>query len=91
MTVRFAPALAVVLFYASFLLDAQVRASVPSPRPCCAIPRRRLVELAAHRKRLGLQPLDQITRQNVGQLQLAWSWSMDDTGSQQATPLVTTA
>ena len=36
----------------------------------------------------GFSPLDQITRQNVGQLQLAWSWSMDDTGSQQATPLV---
>jgi alcohol dehydrogenase (cytochrome c) len=36
----------------------------------------------------GYSPLDQITRQNVGQLQLAWSWSMDDTGSQQATPLV---
>ena len=27
----------------------------------------------------GYSPLDQITRQNVGQLQLAWSWSMDDT------------
>jgi alcohol dehydrogenase (cytochrome c) len=36
----------------------------------------------------GYSPLDQITRQNVHQLQLAWSWAMDDTGSQQATPLV---
>ncbi len=36
----------------------------------------------------GYSPLDQITRQNVGQLQLAWSWSIDDTGSNQATPLV---
>ena len=32
--------------------------------------------------------LDQINRQNVQQLQLAWSWAMDDTGSQQPTPLV---
>src|SRR5215208_6632162 len=36
----------------------------------------------------GYSPLDQITRQNVQQLQLAWSWSMDDTGAQEATPLV---
>jgi len=36
----------------------------------------------------GYSPLDQINRQNVQQLQLAWSWAMDDTGSQQATPLV---
>src|ERR1700746_63754 len=36
----------------------------------------------------GYSPLDQITRQNVQQLQLAWSWAMDDTGAQEATPLV---
>jgi alcohol dehydrogenase (cytochrome c) len=36
----------------------------------------------------GYSPLDQITRQNVHQLQLAWSWSMDDTGAQEAAPLV---
>src|ERR1700746_2539077 len=36
----------------------------------------------------GYSPLDQINRQNVQQLQLAWSWSMDDTGAQEATPLV---
>ena len=36
----------------------------------------------------GYSPLDQINRQNVQQLQLAWSWAMDDRGSQQATPLV---
>ncbi len=36
----------------------------------------------------GYSPLDQINRQNVQRLQLAWSWAMDDTGSQQATPLV---
>jgi alcohol dehydrogenase (cytochrome c) len=36
----------------------------------------------------GYSPLDQINRQNVQQLQLAWSWAMEDSGSQQATPLV---
>jgi alcohol dehydrogenase (cytochrome c) len=36
----------------------------------------------------GYSPLDQINRQNVRQLQLAWSWAMDDTGAQEATPLV---
>jgi alcohol dehydrogenase (cytochrome c) len=35
----------------------------------------------------GYSPLDQINRQNVGQLQLAWSWAMQP-GNQQTTPLV---
>src|ERR1700686_2205944 len=35
----------------------------------------------------GFSPLDQINRQNVQQLQLAWSWAMDDSGAQEATPL----
>jgi len=36
----------------------------------------------------GFSPLDQITTDNVGQLQLAWSWAMDETGGQEAAPLV---
>ena len=36
----------------------------------------------------GFSPLEQINKQNVQQLQLAWSWAMDDTGAQEATPLV---
>ena len=36
----------------------------------------------------GYSPLDEIDRDNVGQLQLAWSWAMDETGAQEATPLV---
>ena len=36
----------------------------------------------------GYSPLDQITSDNVAQLQLAWSWAMDDTGGQEAAPLV---
>ena len=36
----------------------------------------------------GYSPLNQINRQNVNQLQLAWSWAMDDTGANEAVPLV---
>ena len=36
----------------------------------------------------GYSPLDEIDRENVGQLQLAWSWAMDEGGAQEATPLV---
>ncbi|MEX1258344.1 MAG: PQQ-binding-like beta-propeller repeat protein [Gemmatimonadota bacterium] len=35
----------------------------------------------------GFSPLDQITRENVGGLQLAWSWAMEE-GSNQGAPLV---
>jgi len=35
----------------------------------------------------GYSPLDQITRQNVGELRLAWVWAMND-GVSQPTPLV---
>ena len=35
----------------------------------------------------GYSPLNQINRQNVGQLRLAWSWAMQG-GNQQTTPLV---
>jgi alcohol dehydrogenase (cytochrome c) len=36
----------------------------------------------------GYSPLDQINKGNVQRLQLAWSWAMDSTGAQEATPLV---
>ncbi|MCH7892216.1 MAG: PQQ-binding-like beta-propeller repeat protein [Gemmatimonadetes bacterium] len=36
----------------------------------------------------GYSPLDEINRDNVGQLQLVWSWAMDESGAQEATPLV---
>ena len=36
----------------------------------------------------GYSPLDEIDRDNVGQLQLVWSWAMDESGAQEATPLV---
>ena len=34
----------------------------------------------------GYSPLNQINRQNVGQLRLAWSWAMQG-GNQQTTPI----
>ena len=36
----------------------------------------------------GYSPLEQITRRNVQHLALAWSWAMESTGAQEATPLV---
>jgi alcohol dehydrogenase (cytochrome c) len=89
MTVRFALALTILLASGSFLLDAQVRTFRPvteamlrNPAPGDWLNWRRTDNA------WGYSPLDQITTQNVRHLQLEWSWSMDDTGSQQATPLV---
>ena len=89
MTVRFAAFVAAIAVSGGFLLDAQVKSFRPvteamlrNPAPGDWLNWRRTDNA------WGYSPLDQITRQNVGQLQLAWSWSMDDTGSQQATPLV---
>ena len=89
MTVRFAACVAAMAVSGGFLLDAQVKSFRPvteamlrNPAPGDWLNWRRTDNA------WGYSPLDQITRQNVGQLQLAWSWSMDDTGSQQATPLV---
>ena len=39
-------------------------------------------------KSWGYSALDQINTDNVGDLQLVWSWAIDDTGSGQAAPLV---
>ncbi|MCH8176253.1 MAG: PQQ-binding-like beta-propeller repeat protein [Proteobacteria bacterium] len=36
----------------------------------------------------GYSLLDQINSENVGQLQLIWSWAMDDTGAGEAAPLI---
>jgi alcohol dehydrogenase (cytochrome c) len=36
----------------------------------------------------GYSALDQITTDNVGQLQLVWSWALDETGAIQAAPLI---
>ena len=36
----------------------------------------------------GFSPLSQVTRENVGELRLAWSWAMNEEGSNQPMPLV---
>src|SRR6202163_986282 len=89
MKVRFAAAISVTVLSASLWLAAQVKnfrpvteAMLRSPAPGDWLNWRRTDNA------WGYSPLDQITRQNVQQLQLAWSWAMDDTGAQEATPLV---
>jgi alcohol dehydrogenase (cytochrome c) len=89
MRVRFAAAISVTVLSASFWLAAQVKnfrpvteAMLRSPAPGDWLNWRRTDNA------WGYSPLDQITRQNVQQLRLAWSWAMDDTGAQEATPLV---
>ena len=89
MTARFGWAISLVALVSSLLLAAEVKefrpvteAMLRNPAPGDWLNWRRTDNA------WGYSPLDQITRQNVNQLQLAWSWSMDDTGSQQATPLV---
>lgn len=39
-------------------------------------------------QRWSYSPLNQITRDNVKNLQLKWTWAMNDTGANQTTPLV---
>ena len=81
--------LALALLGGGFLLYAQVKefrpvteAMLRNPAPGDWLSWRRTDNA------WGYSPLDQINRQNVNQLQLAWSWAMDDTGANEATPLV---
>ena len=89
MTTRWALAISSALVASSLLVTAQVRefrpvteAMLRNPAPGDWLNWRRTDNA------WGYSPLDQITKQNVQQLQLAWSWSMDDTGAQEAAPLV---
>ena len=89
MTVRVAFSVAVVLLSGTLLLHGQDRAYRPVTEAMLRNPPQGdWLNWRRTDNAWGYSPLDQVTRQNVGQLQLAWSWSMDDTGSQQATPLV---
>ena len=84
-----ASALAVTLVSGGLLLDAQVKTFRPVTEAMLRNPAAGdWLNWRRTDNAWGYSPLNQITRQNVNQLQLAWSWSMDDTGSQQATPLV---
>ena len=89
MTSRLIYAFSSVLLGSTLLLTAQVKefrpvteAMLRNPAPGDWLNWRRTDSA------WGYSPLDQINKQNVQQLQLAWSWSMDDTGAQEAAPLV---
>src|SRR6266852_9806112 len=89
MKVRFAFSISITMLLGSLWLMAQVKnfrpvteAMLRNPAPGDWLNWRRTDNA------WGYSPLDQINRQNVSQLQLAWSWAMDDTGANEATPLV---
>jgi len=89
MNIRWISLLFVAIAFASLCLFAQVKefrpvteAMLRNPAPGDWLNWRRTDNA------WGYSPLDQINRQNVTQLQLAWSWAMDDTGANEATPLV---
>ena len=89
MRTRFACSISIMVMLASLWLMAQVKdfrpvteAMLRNPAPGDWLNWRRTDNA------WGFSPLDQINRQNVQQLQLAWSWAMDDSGAQEATPLV---
>jgi alcohol dehydrogenase (cytochrome c) len=82
------PIVVLALLMAGLAASAQVRTSRPvtdamlqDPAPADWLHSRRTYEGWSY------SPLDQINRQNVGQLQLAWSWAMQP-GNQQASPIV---
>ena len=89
MTARLAFVAALVAFaLTGSVRTAQVDDYVPvtdamlqTPDPADWLNWRRTLDGQAH------SPLDQITTENVDQLQLSWSWGLTD-GSQQTTPLV---
>jgi len=89
MTARFGWAISLVTLVSSLLLAAEVKefrpvteAMLRNPAPGDWLNWRRTDSA------WGYSPLEQINKQNVQQLQLAWSWSMDDSGAQEAAPLV---
>ena len=89
MRVRFACSMSIMVMLGSLWLLAQAKdfrpvteAMLRNPAPGDWLNWRRTDNA------WGFSPLDQINRQNAQQLQLAWSWAMDDSGAQEATPLV---
>ncbi len=86
---RFVFSISITLLLASLWLAAQVKEFRPvtetmlrNPAPGDWLNWRRTDNA------WGYSPLDQIKRENVQRLQLAWSWAMENTGAQEATPLV---
>ncbi len=86
---RFAASMALVVLLGNLWLVAQVKDSRPVTEAMLRNPAAGdWLNWRRTDNAWGYSPLDQISRQNVQQLQLAWSWAMDDTGAQEATPLV---
>src|SRR5437879_12152042 len=88
MKVRFAFSISITMLLGSLWLMAQVKnfrpvteAMLRSPAPGDWLNWRRTDNA------WGYSPLNQITKQNITQLQLAWSWAMHE-GTQEPTPLV---
>jgi alcohol dehydrogenase (cytochrome c) len=86
-----------VLMAASLVVTAQIT----DPRPTALTSYRPVTELMLRNpppedwlnwrrtdSNWGYSTIAQITTANVQTMQLAWSWSMDDTGANEATPLV---
>ena len=89
MRARFACSISILVMLGSLWLVAQVKdfrpvteAMLRNPAPGDWLNWRRTDNA------WGFSPLDQINRQNVHQLQLVWSWAMDDSGAQESAPLV---
>src|SRR5438105_4937633 len=88
MRLKFAVSIFLTVWFGTFPLGAQVKEFRPvtetmlrNPAPGDWLNWRRTDNA------WGYSPLDQIKRENVQRLQLAWSWAME-AGPQEATPLV---
>ena len=89
MTRRFVFSISIGVLLASLWLTAQVKDFRPVTEPMLRNPAPGdWLNWRRTDNAWGYSPLDQINTRNVQQLQLAWSWAMDNTGAQEATPLV---
>ena len=89
MTRRFVFSIFISVLLASLWLTAQVKDFRPVTEPMLRNPSPGdWLNWRRTDNAWGYSPLDQINTRNVQQLQLAWSWAMENTGAQEATPLV---
>ena len=87
--IRFALSIAVAAIAGNLWLSAQVRDFKPVTEAMLRNPAAGdWLNWRRTDNAWGYSPLDQINKRNVQQLQLAWSWAMENAGAQEATPLV---
>src|SRR5437588_9201584 len=87
MTRRFVFSISISVLLAALWLMAQVKDFSPVTEPMLRNPAPGdWLNWRRTDNAWGYSPLNQITKQNVPQLQLVWSWAMDNTGAQEATP-----